>query len=727
MKLIRTTLTYLLTLALLLGATVPVSAAAPLDLDGVAAALADTFGISQETYEHYDAVYGQSLPLVFDNAAGASYLALGGDTAAGFGADGYSVGVYDNGYADIFAAALSCSDYVNRASTGLWASDAVDYINGADDPRQAVPAAIAQANLITFQIDSSTLLASGISNMNNAPNWAAYVDDPQTIAEIDALCGQIKETYAAKFGQNADSIVKMLEYMLFEYVSHSFEIIRATETIRQYNAEATILLLGMYNPLRGLYFSAKGQEIALGDMLDVMIHFSNIFLLDRTLGMDGVAFVDVSAASTPGFGTVELNTEDSLAMLMQVAEIQQNIASQHADQEGHNYIAAQLSTALRPPCKHPTTSTLRQSTANCKSEGYTGDTVCTVCGATVGKGVAIPKTGHSYGAWSVTKAPTCTAEGQEARTCAVCSQKEFRPVSALSHTLDKGTVTVEADLEREGTRVYACLNPGCTYTKTETIPPLGHKLDGGTVTKEADCLNDGTRIYACTHAGCTYTVVEALPALGHKLDGGTVTLAAGCESEGVKTYACLNSGCTHTIAEAISATGHAMDGGTVTVEPDCVKEGTRVYACGNSGCTYTVTETLPALGHELDDGIVTEEPDCERDGVRTYACVRVGCDYTGKEAIPAVGHHFGEYVSNGDAICLEAGTKSASCTACGAVDTLPDPDAPMDHVYEKRACVFCGIKQPTDPAAVWITVAASVAVLAAVGIGILLVKKKKYV
>jgi len=38
---------------------------------------------------------------------------------------------------------------------------------------------------------------------------------------------------------------------------------------------------------------------------------------------------------------------------------------------------------------------------------------------------------HQWSAWTQTKAPTATAEGEETRTCSTCGEKETRPVAKL--------------------------------------------------------------------------------------------------------------------------------------------------------------------------------------------------------------------------------------------------------------------------------------------------------
>jgi hypothetical protein len=58
------------------------------------------------------------------------------------------------------------------------------------------------------------------------------------------------------------------------------------------------------------------------------------------------------------------------------------------------------------------------------------DTECDLCGRTV-----VAK-GHSFGEWSVTKAPTVDADGEESRACSVCQSVETRIVPKLPATGD---------------------------------------------------------------------------------------------------------------------------------------------------------------------------------------------------------------------------------------------------------------------------------------------------
>lgn len=67
----------------------------------------------------------------------------------------------------------------------------------------------------------------------------------------------------------------------------------------------------------------------------------------------------------------------------------------------------------------------------CMNDGYITCT-CKRCGDSYTSAI-LPATGHSFGAWTVTQAPTNTTEGVESRTCTACGQKETRQIPALGN------------------------------------------------------------------------------------------------------------------------------------------------------------------------------------------------------------------------------------------------------------------------------------------------------
>ncbi len=296
---------------------------------------------------------------------------------------------------------------------------------------------------------------------------------------------------------------------------------------------------------------------------------------------------------------------------------------------------------VNAPCKHTKTTVINKTAATCSAKGYTGDTVCSDCGAVIKKGSSIAQTAHSYAEWTQTKAPTCLEKGQETRTCKKCTHKQTRDVDTLTHNFDNGTVTTAPGCETTGVKTYKCTNSGCTHTKTEDIAAVGHNFDNGAVTK-----------------------------------------APGCETTGEKTFTCTS--CGKTTTEAISATGHAWDNGSITKEPTCEAEGEKTITC--TSCGKTTTEAISATGHTWDNGSITKEPTCEAEGEKNVTCTSCGEINTEvpTETIPATGHSFGKYTSNGDATSEKDGTKTAVCDVCGAKDTVNDPGSRIDSTEEKK-------------------------------------------
>ena len=114
----------------------------------------------------------------------------------------------------------------------------------------------------------------------------------------------------------------------------------------------------------------------------------------------------------------------------------------------------------------------------CTEAGYLAY-VCTVCGD-VESNEVIPERGHVYGEWQVETAPSCTADGIEARTCS-CGEKETRPVAAISHVDNNNDYICEncqSVFEKEIV-VDAELNG--TYDVTFTLPDYTNRANSKTL------------------------------------------------------------------------------------------------------------------------------------------------------------------------------------------------------------------------------------------------------
>ena len=107
----------------------------------------------------------------------------------------------------------------------------------------------------------------------------------------------------------------------------------------------------------------------------------------------------------------------------------------------------------------------------CTTEGKTSDKLCSHCGKLVTEGTAIAATGHSFGEFLVTTAPTCNAFGVQTRTCSVCGETETdATVPMVEHTFGEWKVTTAATTEAEGVETRTC--SGCNKAETRSIEKL---------------------------------------------------------------------------------------------------------------------------------------------------------------------------------------------------------------------------------------------------------------
>jgi len=210
---------------------------------------------------------------------------------------------------------------------------------------------------------------------------------------------------------------------------------------------------------------------------------------------------------------------------------------------------------------------------------------CTKCGDVVTT-YEIPKTGHSYGAWKVTKKATCTENGTEKRTCTTS---------------------------------------GCTAYETRTISAVGHSFGGAyTVIKEATCTSTGKKVGYCTKCGDVATTYE-IPKLGHSYGEWKVTKKATCTENGTEKRTCTRSGCTAYETRTVSAVGHSFNGAyVVTKQPTCYMEGQKVGYCTKCGDVVT-TCTIPPLGSSSETGhnftyVRTIAPTSSRTGLEVGSC-----------------------------------------------------------------------------------------------------------
>ena len=77
---------------------------------------------------------------------------------------------------------------------------------------------------------------------------------------------------------------------------------------------------------------------------------------------------------------------------------------------------------------------------------------------------------HSWSGWNQSKAPTCTAGGEEVRICN-CGAKETRPVNALGHNWSGWSQTKAPTCGAEGAEGRSCSR--CGVSESRSVPATG--------------------------------------------------------------------------------------------------------------------------------------------------------------------------------------------------------------------------------------------------------------
>ena len=273
------------------------------------------------------------------------------------------------------------------------------------------------------------------------------------------------------------------------------------------------------------------------------------------------------------------------------------VCGDHFNVEKHDYTETQT--------KAPTCTEKGSKHLECKECGHTEDVdikelghdftgewkhdetnhwkECTHEGCTEVEGLAA----HSFGDWEVTKAATCTAEGEEQRVCE-CGYTETRTINALEHSFTNYVSNNDATCTEDGTKTAVCDREGCDAT--DTVADVGSKL-GHDFTGE--WKHDETSHWKeCTHEGCT----EVGSLAAHSFGPWVETKAPTCTAKGEETRSCE---CGYFETREVKELGHSFTNYVSNHDATCTEDGTKTAVCDHDGCkvTDTVTDLDSKLGH----------------------------------------------------------------------------------------------------------------------------------
>ena len=262
---------------------------------------------------------------------------------------------------------------------------------------------------------------------------------------------------------------------------------------------------------------------------------------------------------------------------------------------------------------------------------------------------------HTFGSWRITKAPTCTTDGEQKRSCTSKDCGHYTETATIPAKGHSYKITSEANPCTGGKVTYTCSKCGDSYT--EDVAAQGHKYVDTVVAPT--CTTGGYTLHTCSVCKKSYKDNETQPT-GHKYI--TNTVEATCETDGYTEEKCSN--CDYYTKTIIPKKGHTPSSEwTVIKQTTCAEAGEQVRYCTTCGNVAEKQEIAKLAHTPADEWIITKQPTCAEPGEQVRYCTICG-NVAEKQEITKLPHTSSDWIIDKEAAPGIAGSMHTECTVC---------------------------------------------------------------
>ncbi len=254
--------------------------------------------------------------------------------------------VVAEGYAEALEALLNKGAMENGVNK-------IDFVNAAIEGNTVaneianLSADVADADLITLGFSQTEIMAKAMATMLNGEtiDWVALVGEDvlpyveSALAEIYAMIDE--QNLPADTAASLKYLIEAYAYGIAEYALNLPVLISKIRTV---NADAEIVIVGMYNPIDGVVIDINNAFVSVYmDLSDYATYFD--YLIDGVAGYSTALAIAIKGVNYVDAREVEI-IETNLGISDLEALLDGDVSFMYPGEAGHAYIAEQIYNAM---------------------------------------------------------------------------------------------------------------------------------------------------------------------------------------------------------------------------------------------------------------------------------------------------------------------------------------------------------------------------------------------